>query len=309
MPIHDRLRFTIRQTTILEQKRLSERLGLDLVIATETFQWTGSFKFRAAMNVALSIPNPTVVTASSGNFGQAIAYACKLTGKGCTVVMPDTSARVKVEAVREFGGTVDLIDVNRMSRADRVTELACRDAAAYVASAYDDDLVIDGNSTLAEELVSLMPKTDLIVAPVGGGGLTAGLVRGIQRCGSATKVVGAEPLLANDAAESLRKGYVVRNPTEPQTIADGTRTVSLGDRNWEVLREGIDGIVEVEEETIREAVRLLFTLANLKVEPTGALSLAACMTSPERFLGKRVCCVVSGGNVDPALYADLLRGA
>jgi threonine dehydratase len=317
--IHPLLRNAIRPTTFVTAPRLNERAEMDIIIATETFQHTGSFKFRAAMNVALSIPNPRVVTASSGNFGQALAYACRLTGKGCVVVMPDTSARVKVDAVREYGADVDLIDVCAISRAARVAELALQYPDAYIASAYDDDLVIDGNSTLAEELCARDSRPDVIVAPVGGGGLTAGLVRGIQRSGNrltrdeslgsaVPSVVGAEPLLANDAARSLREGRIVRNELEPQTIADGTRTVSLGDRNWTVLREGLAAIVEVPEEAIAEAVRMLFTLANLKAEPTGALSLAACLTDPQRFRDRRVCCVVSGGNVDPGVYAGLIGG-
>ncbi len=293
-----------RKTALIVAPRLSLRVGADLLLASETFQYTGSFKFRAASRVAGTVPHPRVLTASSGNFGQALAYACALAGKGCTVVMPATSAQVKIDAVRAFGGTVELIDTSQVSRAERVRQLAAADPEAYVASAYDDALVIEGNSSLGAELASL--ALDDVVAPVGGGGLTAGLVTGLRRAGSRARVVGAEPLLANDAARSLREGRVVANLREPQTLADGARTVSLGVRNWAVLREGLAGIVEVPEDAIREAVRLLFGLANLKAEPTGALGLAALLCEPERFRGRRVCCVVSGGNVDPALYRELI---
>ena len=179
---------------------------------------------------------------------------------------------------------------------------------AYIASAYDDDLVIDGNSTLGDEILSCLEGPAVIVAPVGGGGLTSGLVRALDAGGS-VNVVGAEPLLANDAARSLRSAQLVANEREPETIADGTRTLSLGKRNWEILQEGLAGIVEVPEEAIEEAVRLLFLFSNLKVEPTGSLSLAACLTEAERFEGSRICCVVSGGNVDASLYANLIRDA
>ncbi len=293
-----------RKTALIVAPRLSLRVGADLLLASETFQYTGSFKFRAASRVAGTVPHPRVLTASSGNFGQALAYACALAGKGCTVVMPATSAQVKIDAVRAFGGTVELIDTSQVSRAERVRQLAAADPEAYVASAYDDALVIEGNSSLGAELASL--ALDDVVAPVGGGGLTAGLVTGLRRAGSRARVVGAEPLLANDAARSLREGRVVANLREPQTLADGARTVSLGVRNWAVLQEGLAGIVEVPEDAIREAVRLLFGLANLKAEPTGALGLAALLCEPERFRGRRVCCVVSGGNVDPALYRELI---
>ena len=293
-----------RPTTLIVSPRLSQRVGAELLLASETFQYTGSFKYRAAWRVASTVPHPRVLTASSGNFGQALAYACALAGKGCTVVMPTTSAQVKIEAVRAFGGRVELIDTLHISRAERVRQLAEADAEAYLASAYDDPLVIEGNSTLGAELARL--PLDDVVAPVGGGGLTAGIVTGLRRVGSQAAVVGAEPLLANDAARSLREGRVVVNEREPQTVADGARTVSLGAHNWAVLREGLSGIVEVPEEAIREAVRLLFGLANLKAEPTGALGLAALLCEPARFRGRRVCCVVSGGNVDPALYRELI---
>src|SRR5262249_8916533 len=137
-----------RPTTIIESPRLSRLLGVNLTIASETFQFTGSFKFRAAYNVAASVAQGSIITASSGNFGQAMAYACSLLGKSCTVVMPSTSAKVKVDAVREFGGTVDLIDVREISRAARVSQLAAECPEAYVASAYDDPLVIAGNASL-----------------------------------------------------------------------------------------------------------------------------------------------------------------
>jgi threonine dehydratase len=300
------LREMIRPTTFLESLRLNARLGTRLILASETFQYTGSFKYRAACNVAIHVPHPHLITASSGNFGQALACACRQLGKSCTVVMPGTSARVKVDAVREFGGVVDLIDVRAISRRDRVTELAHLNPAAYVASAYDDPLVIAGNATLGEELAAPDPPMDLIIAPVGGGGLTSGLITGLRARGRPIPVFGAEPVLANDAARSLRAGRIISNEVEPQTIADGVRTVSVGQHNWAVLREGLAGIIEVSEEHIREAVRLLFTLANLKAEPTGALAVAAVLAAPAQFRDRAVGCVVSGGNVDAEVFREIL---
>ncbi|MEW6129991.1 MAG: threonine/serine dehydratase [Acidobacteriota bacterium] len=298
----------VRPTTIIEAPRLAKRLGVKLTIASETFQFTGSFKFRAAYNLVAKIAQQRIITASSGNFGQAMAYACKLLGKSCIVVMPETSAQVKIDAVREFGGTVDLVNVRVKSRAVRIEELANEYPDAYIASAYDDPLVIEGNSSLARELAAMPRAFDFVIAPVGGGGLTSGLINGFRESGSPTKVIGAEPLIANDAARSLREGYIVTNEQEPQTIADGTRTLSIGKHNWAILQNGIAAIVEVPEEKIKEALRLLFTYANLKVEPTGALSVAAVLTDPSRFAGQSVCCVVSGGNVDAAVYGKILAG-
>lgn len=298
----------VRPTTIIEALRLSRRLGVELTIASETFQHTGSFKFRAAYNVAAKVPQELIITASSGNFGQALASACQLLRKRCLIVMPSTSVQVKVNAVREYGGTVDLVDVSKKSRKQRVEELAAEHREAYLASAYDDPLVIEGNATLGAELGRPNRPFDSIIAPIGGGGLTSGIITGLRACPSPVQVFGAEPLIANDAARSLRAGRIIANESEPQTIADGARTVSVGQHNWSVLHEGLAGIIEVSEESIKEAVRLLFDLANLKAEPTGALSVGAVLAQPEKFRGRSVCCVVSGGNADPELFRNILAG-
>ena len=279
---------------------------MTLTIASETFQHTGSFKFRAAYNVASKVTQRHIIAASSGNFGQAMAYACALLGKTCTVVMPDTSAQVKIEAVREYGGEVDLINVRFKSRAERVSELAAKKPDAYISSAYDDPLVIEGNASLGWELGSSERHFDHVIVPVGGGGLSSGIITGLRRSGKRVRVTGAEPLMANDASRSLSMGRIVANENEPQTIADGARTVSLGVHNWEVLREGLTRIIEVPELMITEGVRALFEFANLKAEPTGALALGAVLTDTEAFRNQSVCCVVSGGNVDPEVYRSIL---
>lgn len=297
----------IRPTQLIRAPMLGEELGMELMFASEIYQHTGSFKFRAAYHVAFSVPNDHIITASSGNFGQALAYACSNLRKRCTVVMPDSSAKVKIEAVKRYGGEVDLIDTKHVSRSARLQDLSGEHPDAYVASPYNDLLVIEGNASLGRELAPL--GFDYIVAPIGGGGLTSGIIVGLREKESKTKVVAAEPLMANDAARSLRAGYIVENDHEPQTIADGARTISLGQYNWEILQTGLDGIIEVPEEYICRAVRqLLLSEAGIKAEPTGALSFAALLTKPEMFQGKSVCCAVSGGNVDPELYMSILKG-
>lgn len=295
----------IRPTVFIESEPLSKHLNAPLTIATETFQHTGSFKFRAAYNLALNAPNDEILTASSGNFGQALAYACQLLNKKCTVVMPETSAKVKIEAVRNYGATIDLVDTRVMGRNERVAQLAAQMPDAYFASAYDDRFVIEGNATLGDELA---PKNfDVVISPVGGGGLASGIITGLKRNGSKTKVFGAEPFLGNDAARSLKAGKIIPNEFEPMTLADGARTISLGNLNWEILRRGgLREIIEVSEENIIEAVRLYFALANLKCEPTGALSLGAILEKRGNFAGKKVCVVVSGGNVDAEIYRQIL---
>jgi len=296
----------VRPTTIIEAPRLSARLGAKVILASETFQTTGSFKFRAAYHLASHVPEKLVVAASSGNFGQALACACSMLGKASIIVMPATSAKVKIDAVKEYGGTVELVDVRAKSRSERLAEIAAEHPEAYVASAYDDPLVIEGNASLGRELAALNYSFHSIVAPVGGGGLSAGIVKGTRESGKRIAILGAEPLLGNDAARSLRAGYVVANETEPETIADGARTLKLGRLNWEILRDGLQAIVEVGEREIEEGMRLLFELANLKAEPTGALSIGAVLSEPERFRDRTVCCVISGGNVDPGLYAKMI---
>ena len=301
------VRDVIRPTTLIEPRRLETHLGVSLRLASETFQHTGSFKFRAAYNLAAHVEGDTILAASSGNFGQALAYACKLLDKKAIVVMPETSAQVKMDAVREHGGRVEPVDITVQSRAEKVAELAEKHPEAVVASAYDDPRVIDGNATLGEELAPL--DFDTIVVPVGGGGMSSGLIQGLRASGnSKTRVIGAEPLLGNDAARSLKAGHIVANETEPLTIADGARTVSLGEHNWAILKDGLETIVEVPEEHIEEAVRLLFVRANLKAEPTGALAVAALLTQPELFRDHAVCCVITGGNVDPEVYRQILSG-
>ena len=296
----------VHPTTIIESVRLNSYLGARIILASETFQQTGSFKFRAAYHVASSVPQQLLITASSGNFGQALAYACTLTGKSCIVVMPSTAARVKIDAVHEYGGRVELIDTRVISRKDEVGTLAAMYPDAYIASSSDDLLVIAGNSSLGRELSSFASLLDFIITPIGGGGLASGILVGLHQCSANTPVLAAEPLLANDAVRSLREGRIVSLDAEPPTIADGARVLSIGKHNWKILQHGLAGVIEVPENAIADAVRLLFARANLKAEPTGALSVAAVMSQPERFQHRTVCCVISGGNVDPAAYANLI---
>ena len=294
----------IRPTTIIKSAKLCDALGLDITIASETFQHTGSFKFRAAYNVVLNVPNDELIGVSSGNFGQALAYACKLAQKKCTIIMPHNSAQVKVDAVRSFGAEADLIDVNVVSRTERLAQFAEERPDAYLASAFDDKFVIEGNSTLGDELAA--HNFDAVISPIGGGGLISGTIKSFERNGCKTAIYGAEPALANDAARSLKAGELIANDTEPQTIADGTRTLSLGNLTWPIIKDGVAEIIEVSEENIASGLKMYFALANLKCEPTGALSLGAILEQPERFIGKKICLVVSGGNVDPAVYINLL---
>jgi len=296
------VRKAVQPTSFVFSQQLAELVGTEVLIASETLQHTGSFKFRAAYSAALRSPSSRLIAASSGNFGQALAYSASLMGKEAIIVMPDNSVTVKVEAVKNYGGRVEFVDTTKVSRAQRVAELAAEFPDAEVLSAYDHDDVIAGNSTLGSELSERAGKFDAVIAPVGGGGLAAGIILGLRQAGSGMEVYGAEPLMANDGKRSLEAGKIVPNEKEPQTIADGARTLSLGQRNWAILQHGIKDILEVDETTIEFAMRSLFQKADLKCEPTGALALGAAIAHKHLFDNKRIICVVSGGNVDIDIF-------
>ena len=302
----------IKPTTFHSTLLLRQALGVKVTLASETLQVAGSFKFRAAYNLLASVEEREVITASSGNFGQAVAYACMLLGKRCTVIMPLTSSRTKQQAIRAYGGEVELLDVAITSRSERIKQAVEERPNAFYAPPYDHYRVVAGNSTLGKEIIERLhtpeQPLDCIVCPIGGGGLISGLITARDLLAPEVEVVGAEPLLGNDAARSLREGRLVHLDAEPSTVADGARTPGLGNLNYEIIREGVSHIIEVPEEAIKEGVRVLFGTANLKAEPTGALSTGALLTEPERFRDKRVCLVVSGGNVDVGVYASVLAG-
>ena len=313
--VWERLPGHVKPTTFHSTFLLSKALGADVTLASETLQITGSFKFRAAYKLLSSVPNEDVITISSGNFGQAVAYSCMLLKKRCTVVMPGTSSRSKQAAIKAYGGEVELIDVATTSRQERITQLREERPDAFFAPPYDHYRVVAGNSTLGKEIIEKLhsrqddgARLDYIVCPIGGGGLISGIITARDILAPEIEVIGAEPLLGNDAAQSLREGRLMSLEGEPQTMADGTRTISVGNLNWEVIRDGLKRIIEVPEDKIAEGLRALYAYANLKVEPTGALSAGAVLTQPEIFSGKRVCCIVSGGNVDPETYVKVLQG-
>ena len=296
----------ILPTQVVDSHHLSQRLKCEVILISELCQITGSFKFRAAWNLVNQIDSPGFVAASSGNFGQALACATRMRDRRCTIIMPDTSARVKIAAVRSYGAKVELVDVRRKSRAQRVREISVTLPDDYVASAYDCNHVIDGNASLGRELADLSPPFDVIIAPVGGGGLSAGIITGLRSKGVHTSVWGAEPEIANDASRSLHSGVLIANEKEPTTLADGARTLSLGTRNFDILVREMKGIIEIPEHLIPVAMKYLHR-CGLTVEPTGALSLAALLADDTRFAGLRVGCVLSGGNIDQDLYQKLVE--
>ncbi|MCA0314263.1 MAG: pyridoxal-phosphate dependent enzyme [Candidatus Melainabacteria bacterium] len=295
-----------RKTTLIKPLQLCDYLSLDILLASETFQHTGSFKFRAAICAALNSQGKELLAASSGNFGQALAKAAQIVGKPCTIVMPEQASRIKMEAVKSFGANLVLVDTTKETRAQALSKIAAANPDIETISAYDDDRVIAGNSSLGKELAQL--DFEKIIVPVGGGGLISGISLGLAKAGHKGTIYGAEPAMANDACRSLKCGVLVANESEPPTLADGARTLSLGQRNFKIIKESVKSILEASEENIRKAVFLLFKYANLKVEPTGALPLAALIQNREHFQSdKPVLLVLSGGNVDPTVYCRIIE--
>jgi threonine dehydratase len=186
-----------------------------------------------------------------------------------------------------------------------VSQLALKHPSYHISSAYDCHFVIEGNASLGREIAQAHPDADAVLAPIGGGGLSAGICLGLKAMGSEIELWGAEPAMADDAIRSLKAGRLLRNDIEPQTMADGARTVSLGQRNWEILKSGIHSIVPVSEQFIANGLRL-FHSVGLRVEPTGALTLAALLQNPNRSKGKTIVAVISGGNVDEQIYQQIL---
>ena len=272
-----------------------------LILISELGQETGSFKFRAAWNVVSKVKTDHFFAASSGNFGQALARAAQLKGKKATIVMPTASAKVKIKAVQSYGAQVVLVDTNIESRASRVQRISAENPHYHQASAYDCIHVIEGNASLGIEIANSNIPLDRLIVPIGGGGLSSGIIKGLCVSGSDLPVWGAEPQLGHDASLSIQKGGLCRNEKEPQTIADGARTVSLGKLNWEILKEGLHGIFEIPEPEIMMAMSYLDD-AGIRVEPTGALSVAAGIRLLRQGVKDRIGCVLSGGNFDEEEY-------
>lgn len=274
---------------------LGAALGCSLLFASDIQQHTGSFKARGALAAVRFASAGHVVTASSGNFGAALAWAAAKAGKRCTVVMPHNSVARKIDAVRSHGATVDLIDTTVISRTARLNQVVAGLADAEAISPYDDERVIFGNATLGTAILTTDPQLDAIVVPIGGGGLASGLCVARDHLGRKTRIYGCEPALGDDAARSLAAGHIVANAFEPATICDGARTLSLGVRNFAILQHGLAGMFTVDDDAVRAAMARLDGVG-LAAEPTGALAFAALQQNAEIFSGQRVACVVSGGN-------------
>lgn len=291
----------VRRTPVLTCATLDELAGRSLHFKCEQWQRVGAFKFRGASNAVLKLSDEEarrgVVTHSSGNHAQALALAARLRGVSAHVVMPRTAPAVKRRAVEGYGARVVECEPTLAAREATVAEVQ-HETGAVLIPPYNHPAVIAGQGTVALELLEQVPDLDAIVAPVGGGGLIAGLCLGAHGVRSQVRVFAAEPLGADDAARSKAAGVLIAQ-TGPQTVADGLLT-SLGDLTWPLVRDQVEAVVTVGEDEIIAAMRLLWERAKLLVEPSSAVALAAVLTPAFRARPglRRVGVVLSGGNVD-----------
>ena len=286
-----------------------------IVLKAESLQSIGAFKIRGAYNaIAQLSPGERargVVTHSSGNHAQGVARAARLLGVQATVVMPEDAPEIKRARVEADGATIVTVAIESGAREEMARRLVVERGLVLIPP-YDDDRVIAGQGTCGLEIAEDVPDLALVLVPIGGGGLASGVAAAIRALRPAVRVVGVEPELAADAAESLELGQIVRwdGAATARTIADGTRTQAIGERPFAHLSRLLDGVVTVSEAEIARAVRLAAERSRLVVEPSGALTIAAAAFHADDLglatLTGTVVAVVSGGNVDPARYRSLL---
>jgi threonine dehydratase len=296
---HDRIRPFIHRTPVLTCAAIDARAGARVFFKCENFQKVGAFKIRGATNAVLSLSDDQaargVATHSSGNHAAALALAARLRGIPAHIVMPRTAPPVKRAAVEGYGGRITFCDPEQAAREAAAAEVV-RATGATLIHPYNDDRVIAGQGTAALELLEDVPNLDAVLAPVGGGGLLSGTLLAVNGVRPSARVIGCEPALADDAAQSLREGRIVP-ARPPTTIADGLRT-ALGDKTFPIIRELVDTIALAEEAEIRQALRTILERMKIVVEPSAAVPLSVLLNRPLGLSGARVGVILSGGNVD-----------
>jgi len=284
----------------------------EIYLKAESLQPIGAFKIRGAANKILQLtPDEIargVITYSSGNHAQGVAYAAREVGAKAVIVMPSNAPAIKRAATLAMGAEIVDVGVASSERLAKSDELV-RQHGYVVIPPYDDEQIIGGQATCGLEIVESLPNIDLVLAPVSGGGLLSGIAAAVKHLSPRTKVYGVEPELAADTAESFRTGSIVTWPAEltSRTIADGLRTQSVGERNFAHIQAFVDGIVTVTEAEIRAAIRAIVAVTHLVPEPSGAVATAALLFhAAELPAYTTAVAVVSGGNIDPALLAQIL---
>jgi threonine dehydratase len=286
--------------------------GGELFFKAESLQPIGSFKLRGAYNKIASFTDEErdrgVISYSSGNHAQGVAYAARAMGAKAIIVMPRNAPKIKVESTAALGAEIVFVGPASADRMQKAEELAQQHGYSIVPP-YDDEFIIAGQGTTGLEILEDCPDVDLVLVPVGGGGLISGIASAIKLSGSPARIVGVEPELANDAQQSFRSGTIVQLPAErvSSTLADGLRTQSVGRRNFEHIHKYVDDIVTVTENEIRDAVRQMARSARILAEPSGAVTFAAWLFHQDELpASKKTVAVVSGGNIEPQLLAQIV---
>ena len=295
----DRISPFINRTPVLTSTTLNAMFGADLFFKCENFQKVGAFKSRGAVNAVFSLSEEEakngVCTHSSGNHAQALARAGGLRNIPAYIVMPINAPKVKVEAVKEYGGEITFCKPTLESREKTILKVIDETGAKEI-HPYDNYTIIAGQATAAMELLEDAKDLDLILCPVGGGGLLSGTVLSAHYFSEKTKVIACEPDGADDAFRSFREGRIIPS-INPNTIADGLLT-SLGKRNFPIIQKYVNEIVTVSEEAIVEAMKLVYERMKIVVEPSAVVTLAAILEDKVDVKDKRVGLIFSGGNVD-----------
>lgn len=295
----ERIRPRIHQTPVLTCQNLNELTQASLFFKCENFQKVGAFKFRGACNAVFSLSAEEsklgVATHSSGNHAQALALAAKLRGIPAYIVMPDNAPEVKKNAVVHYGGQITFCSPTLEARESTLAQVVQQTGAVPI-HPYNHPLIIAGQGTVALELLQIGQSFDIIMTPVGGGGLLSGTALTVSHLSPETQIFGAEPEQANDAYQSFKSGKWV-SANNPKTIADGLKT-SLGDLTFPLIQRHVHDILCVSEKNILEAMRLIWERMKVLIEPSAAVPLGAVLQHPKRFENKRVGLVLSGGNVD-----------
>ncbi|CAH1661209.1 L-threo-3-hydroxyaspartate ammonia-lyase [Hyphomicrobiales bacterium] len=304
----ERLKGVAHHTPAMSSATANRRTGASLVFKPENLQRMGAFKFRGGYNAisALSAAQKKagVLTFSSGNHAQAIAYAGKLLGVPTTIIMPEDAPQAKVEATQGYGGEVVRYDRYTQDRLEIGNRIAVERGLTLIPP-YDHADVIAGQGTATKELIEDAGPFDILIVPLGGGGLLAGAALAAKALNPECRIFGVEPEAGNDGQQSLRSGKIVKIGV-PKTIADGAQTAFLGDLTFPIIQRDVEDILTVSDAELVETMRFFAERMKLVVEPTGCLAAAAALTAKIPVEDKRVGVIISGGNVDLASFARFL---
>ncbi len=296
---HKRIKPFIHKTPVLSSTAINNITGAEIYFKCENFQKVGAFKFRGATNAVLSLTdeeaNKGVATHSSGNHAAALALAARNRGVKSYIVMPENSPEIKKKAVAGYGAEITYCKPTLEARETTLEAIVDKTDATFI-HPYDDFRIVCGQGTAAKELLEEKPELDIVIAPVGGGGLLSGTAIATKGVNKNIAVIAAEPLNADDAYRSFKAGELIAS-TNPNTICDGLLT-SLSDLTFSIIQNNVDMILTAKEETIKMAMRTIWERMKIIIEPSSAVPLAIILENPEIFKDKKVGVIISGGNVD-----------